>query len=395
MDLLKGLMAISIALFSLVDSTARDVYDEFTIHSSNTDVSSFSDKTLRLESTSREFSTVLQPNLDGRVMFSLSDHRYRSTITPKNLYFGVRIEGFKDSMLVNPSINIDASFRDVFLDGNMLIFKQIDFPIPVLFESGVDSIRLHFSNSHGYNFHQYITIDELQVLESVETKANPILVDCEHQSIMVAIQGSDGISKAERKSISKQLRDFFKSGVSAADSTMVSIVEFGRKVTSSSESIDPKEISSTLKDYKKRAKSEEAKSSITNWQSALDEALEKQPDVFILVTNSWSNYSGGGLATINAQHAGLVEKCNEIKANGTRLLFITSGLYDQSKSNTTLLAMLNEQQTESIVQDSLHQQIDLKTVDLISMEGFRNFQMIDLTSLIRCSEIGDEIGMNR
>ncbi len=386
MPFLKGLMAMCIALLALVDSSAKGIYDEFTIHSSNTDVSSFSDKTLRLESTAREFSTVLEPNLDGRVMFSLSDHRYRSTITPKDLYFGVRIEGFKDSALVNPSINIDASFRDVFLDGNMLIFKHIDYPIPVLFESGVDSIRLHFSNSHGYNFHQYITIDELQVLESVETKSNPILLDCEHQSIMIAIQGSEGIDKVERKSIAKQLREFFKSGATLEDSTMVSIVEFGHKVTSSSEAINPKEISNTLKDYKKRAKSQEAKSSITNWQSALDEALDKKPDVFILVTNSWSNYSAGSLSTINAQHAGLVEKCNEIKANGTRLLFITSGLYDPNKGNTTLLAMLNEQQTESVVQDSLHHQLDLKTVDLIAMEGFRNFQLIDLSSLVRCSE---------
>ncbi len=395
MSILRPILSALLCMTIATSIFAKDLFDEFTVQFDNAQLSQFTGGSLEFESYAHEFSVKLEPNLEGQVMFSIGRHRYRSTIVPKDLYFGVRISGYYGGEVVNPSFTIDDSYRNVFVDSNMIIFQTIDFPLPVLFDSGVDSIILHFSNSHGFNFHQYYTIDELQVLEtSTPSLSNPLVLDCEKQSIMIAIQGSNGIDKNERKTISKELSGLFKSTHDPADSNVVSILQFGKDIEQYASTQDKKEILSTIKDYKKSGKTTLAKSKNTNWEAALDEALLQQPDIFILVTSSWSNYNSTGRATINAQHANLIKKCNEIKANGTRLLFITSGLYEQGRSNSTLLGMLSAADTKSVTDDAIHSGMDLRSVDLVSMKGFEDFRLLDLSSLIQCKVQAELLGVN-
>lgn len=394
MSILRPILSVLFCTTFAISLFAKDIYDEFSVQFDNAQLSQFAGGSLEFESHSHEFSVKLEPNLDGQVMFSIGRHRFRSTIVPKDLYFGVRISGYYAGKVVNPSYTIDDSYRNVFVDSNMIIFQTIDFPLPVLFDSGVDSIILHFSNSHGFNFHQYYTIDELQVLEtSTPSLDNPLVLDCEKQSIMIAIQGSNGIDKNERKTISKELSGLFKSSHDPADSNEVSILQFGKDIQQYVSTQDKKEILGTIKNYKKSSKTTLAKSKNTNWEAALDEALKHKPDIFILVTNSWSNYNSSGRATINAQHASLIKKCNAIKANGTRLLFITSGLYDENRSNSTLLGMLNASDTKSVTEDLIHQYVDLRSVDLVSMRGFEDFRLLDLSSLIQCQTQEELVGL--
>ena len=376
-------------LFCMISSlsvSAGSILDDFRVSLIKAELTDFTERSLKLESLSPTYSIMLEPNASGPVAFALGRHAIRSTVVPPNLFFGVRIEGFKNGKLVLPSFTIDESYEDLHIDSSFVVFRHIFAPIPVLFESGVDSIRLRFSNSHKYNFHQYFTISELQILGKTETLSNPDLIDCENHSIMIAIQGSNSIDKAERKTISKELMALFKNPASKLDSNEVCIMEFGKKVSSISESAEKKEIVSSIKSYKKAGKQATAKSGHANWGAALDQALEKKPDIFIMVTNSWSNYGNQGPSSINAQHAELVAKCNKLKTNGTRLLFITSGLYDESKSNMTLLSMLNQESTSKLIAEQQQAGFDLKSVDLIAMDGFENFKLIDLSSLIQCTQ---------
>lgn len=386
----SSMLALSL-LLSVTSLSARSIFEEFTVSLSNAQLSGFSQSAIHVQSQSPEYDVKLEPNVEGAIMFSLGRHRFSTTVMPKNLLFGVRIEGYLNGEVVMPDISLDDTYPNVHLDGNMVVFQRIHYPIPVVFEAGVDSIKLHFSNSHGYNFYQYCTLTELQVLESVEAEVNPMYVDCEQQSIMIAVQGSSSIDKAERKTISKALTGLFKAHQNPQDSNQVSILEFGKGTRQISSSSQKKALVTGAKAYKKGAKSETAKSSITNWESALDQALEQGPDIFIMVTNSWSNYAQGGLATMSAQHANLVRKCNEIKANGTRLLFITSGLYQDEGNNSKLLSMLNDEYTNHVAGAGVNSGMNLRAVDLISMDGFDKFQMVDLSSLLSCGEDEDDL----
>ena len=350
------------------------------------EVYTYTETSLKIESKSPNYLLMLEPNMNGSVMFTLGRHAFTSTYRAKDLAFGVEISGYKHGEKVKPVFNLDDTYQNVLIEGNMLKFQEIYGPIPVFFNTVVDSVKLIFSNSYGIDVHQYLSIDDLKIMEDSEINENPLLMDCNRHSIMIGIDGSASMDKTERKTISKQLMYFFKKPPESLDSNAVCIMSFGKQVHAVAESVKEKEIIKNIKGYKRGKEGPKKKTGYTNWSAAFDQAIERQPDIFIFITDRWSNYGENGPASFNAQYQMLIEKCNLLKSGGTRLLFITSGLNTNSDENSTLYAMLNEHNTQEIIGVDLSQNIDLKEVDLITMEGFDSFERINLSSLLICGE---------
>jgi hypothetical protein len=374
--------------FSLAGSS---VFDKFKISTRSADVYNYSETSLKLESQSPTYQLKLEPNSEGAVMFSLGRYGYATTLKVKDLSFAVIIEGYREGEVVIPVFNTDDTYKDVIIDKNYVLFRSIYVPIPVLFNTPVDSIKLKFSNSYSLNVHQYLSIEDMKVVGSAKINANPLLVDCDQHALMIGIDGSTSIDKLERKTIAKQLLGFFKKPPESLDSNAVCIMEFGKQVHSYSEAREKKDIVKNIRTYKKGKEARKTKTSYTNWAAAFDQAIERQPDIFIFITDRWSNYGNNGPASFNAQYQTLIEKCNMLKAQGTRLLFITSGLNLNGGANSTLYSLLNQHETHEIIGVDLTSDVDLKKVDLISMDGIDNFERIDLSSLLDCGGVEEVV----
>jgi len=363
---------------------STSVFEEFKISTASADVYAHTASSLKLESQSPTYQLKLEPNSQGKVVFSLGRHGYRSTLNVKNLAFGVHIRGFKDGNHVSPSFNLDDTYTNIAIDSNFVRFQQLFDPIPVYFNSEVDSVKLIFSNSHGLDVQQYVSIDDLKIMGAQDVEENPLLKSCEHTSIMFGIEGSSSIDKSERKTISKQLLALSKQPSTTLDSNQICIMEFGKNVHAMSESLVKKEIIKNIKSYKKGKNGHKVKTEYANWEAAFDRAIIRQPDIFIFITDRWSNYSNNGPTSFNGQLETLVSKCNTLKSNGTRLLFITSGLNDSGAENNSLYALLNQQDTREVVDMELASAINLRDVDLISLKDFEAMELIDLTTLLDC-----------
>ena len=380
-------MSLFLLLFACMSLNAialsNSVFDQFKVWTADVEVYDHSESSLKFESKSPSYQIKLEPNVDGPVIFTLGRYGYRTTLRVKDLSFGVTIQGFKDGLEVEPSFSLDDTYHDIVVDGNCIMFRWIHEPIPVHFNTAVDSIKLQFSNSHRLDVHQYLSIEDLKVVGSRKVNANPLLMDCEKNTIMFGIEGSSSIDKSERKTIARQLMSFFKTPIATSDSNTICIMEFGKKVGTVSESSEKKDITKDIKNFRKGS-GHKSKTGYANWDAAFDVAIERQPDIFIFITDRWSNYSNSGPASINAQIENLISKCNILKSNGTRLVFITSGLNTQNASNPALYSMLNEDRTNEIIGVDLTQGMDLRNTDLITMDGFESFELINLSSLLHC-----------
>lgn len=377
-----------LAVSQSITIQASNVFKQFKVYTADVEVYDHTDSSLKLESKSSKYQIKLEPNMEGNIMFTLGRYGYRTTLNNlKDLSFGVKIEGFRNGHVVNPVYNTDASNENVVIDGNCMMFQWINEPLPVYFQSEVDSVKLQFSNSHLLNVHQYLALDDLTILPSKDVDENPFLLDCQKNSIMFGIEGTSNTEKSDRKTIARQLLAYFKSTESVQDSNTLCIMEFGKEVHSMSESQAKKDMAHSIKSYKKGKVAPKPKSKHSNWEAAFDKAIERKPDIFIFITEHWSNYSNDGMTSINAQYQSLIEKCNTLKNNGTRLLFITSGLSRNETSNQTLYSLLNEQATNEIFGTDLTLDSNLRDVDLISMDDFNAFQYVNLSSLLHCDKI--------
>jgi hypothetical protein len=375
-------------LVSYSTLSASSIFEDFRVTTESAEIYEYSDHSITLESKSPTYLVKLEPNVEGSVIFSLSSYGYASSVRVKNIVFGVHIEGYVGGELVTPVLSLDDANQDLKVEGNFVKFQRINGAVPVFFNTVVDSVKLKFSNCYGLDVHQFLSIDDLKIVRPRRIPPNPMLVDCEQHSIMIGLDGSASIDKSERKTIAKQLLAFFKKPPESLDSNSICIMEFGRGVHSMSESIEKKEIVKDLKVYKKGKEAPKNKSGYTNWAIAFDQAIDRKPDIFIFITDRWSNYSDNGPASFGSQYETLISKCNKLKSNGTRLLFITSGLNTTGASNPMLHSLLSQQHTNEVIGVDLTTDIDLKDVDLITMDGFETFERIDLTSLLDCGQPG-------
>ncbi len=385
------ILLLFLGLFGFISSYGNGLHDNFEVQTERAELYERTSSALKFESDSPTYMVKLEPNIEGAIMFAIGRHGYLTTARVKNLFFGVLIEGFKFGEVVAPIFNLDDSYKTVGVDGNFLVFKSNNQPISITFNTAVDSIKLHFSNSHGLNVQQFLTIEGLQVIDEVENLANPALTNCDQRSIMIGVDGSSSIDKKERKIIAKQFRELFKKTYIDLDSNLISLMEFGKEVYSISEAMEKKVIVKNFKEYQKNKNKANRKTSYTNWEAAFEKAIERSPDVFVFVTDRWSNYGENGPASFNEQFRRLVIKCRKLKANGTRLLFITSGLNGDYRGNYALYAMLSQYDTNELQDDKIFA-ADLKTVDLVSLEDFTAFNHLDLSSLLEChiQDVGDE-----
>ena len=386
MKYLIPLVAILLTLLTPQEIRANSILESFTITTHNVIVREFTETSIQLRSDSKSFFIKLEPNKYGRVVFALSGIGYSSTAKVSNLWFGVRITGYNQGEAIHPIISLDDVNRDIIVEQNVIKFQWISGSLPVVFDRQVDSVNLQFFNSYGMDINQYLAIEDLKIVKWSEMCANPELSACEHNNIMIGIDGSSSIDKRERAMISKQLLNFVKKSDLQKDSSTLCIMEFGTNVLAVDESADRDAQIKTVKRYKKGKNHRSKETSWTNWSAAFDEAILRQPDIFIFITDGWSNWDGQEPKSFSAQYEHLIEQCNTLKACGTRLVFVTSGMDNYSGAKSNLFAFLNGNLTMAVHEGLLFGDTHLNDVDLIAMKEFSTLRKFKLSSILECPD---------
>lgn len=379
-------IVVCITMLIPFNTTANNISESFTITMQNVQVREFTESSIQLRSDTNSYFIKLEPHQEGKVIFSLSGIGYASTAKLPHLLFGVKITGYRDDQTIYPVFSFDDVNRDIIIEQNMLIFQRIYGSIPIWFNEQVDSINLQFSNSLSANISQYLGIQDLKIVATPDILSNPQINSCSENLVMIAIDGSSSIDSKERTTIGDQLLDFVRKSSFTRDSNRLCIVEFGSDISSVVESTEKRELIDALQKYKRDKNDKSKFTSWTNWSAAFDEALARNPELFIFITDGWSNWSNQQPRSFSAQYESLLSKCNTLKANGTRLLFVTSDIDIQHNSRSILYDFLNSDQTRELQEHMLSSDINLTDVDLITMHGFSKINEINFSSILECPE---------
>ncbi|RKZ56354.1 MAG: hypothetical protein DRQ44_16780 [Gammaproteobacteria bacterium] len=380
------LVAVLLTILTPRDMLANSILESFTITTHNVVVREFTESSIQLKSDNNSYFIKLEPNKSGRVVFGLTGIGYSSTAKISNLWFGVRITGYYQGETIQPIISLDDLNREIIIEQNTVKFQWISGSLPVVFDQRVDSVNLQFFNSYGLDVSQYLGIQDLRVLPLIEVSENPQLISCEYNNIMIGIDGSSSIDKRERAMIGNQLLSFVKKSDIQKDSSTLCIMEFGTNILAVDESAERDAQIKTVKRYKKRRNHRSKETSWTNWSAAFDEAILRQPDIFIFITDGWSNWDGQEPKSFSAQYEHLIEQCNTLKACGTRLVFVTSGMDNHSTSRSNLFPFLNGNLTMAVHEGLLYGDASLNDVDLIAMQEFSTLRQFKLSSILECPE---------
>lgn len=364
-----------------------NIVESFTITTHNVNVKESTESSINLRSETDSYSIKLEPNKEGKVIFSLSGIGYTSTGRFPNLTFAAKITGYDQDKVIYPSFSIDGNNMDTEQENNRLTFKRIHGAIPVWFNERVDSIKIEYSNSLAVNVHQYLRISDLKIVSTPDVSANPDLNSCKHSNMMIAVDGSSSIEKAERIIIGNQIIDFVRQTHAARDSHNICVLEFGSDIKSIVESTEKKVLLKAMKSYKKNKNRKRKTISWTNWSAAFDEAIQRKPEIFVFITDGWSNWNESQPSTFIAQYEQLISKSNTLKANGTRLLFVTSNLDRHENAKTVLSKFLDGDQTRQLHGEMVNIDIALHDIDLISMQGFSKMSELNLASIFQCPVI--------
>lgn len=362
------------------------IEEAFKVSTHNVEVKKFTDTSIQLKSEKDSYVIKLEPNRDGNVAFSLSRIGYLATYEFRDLRFGIRITGYKADETVYPTFNMDANNEDIEVENNTLIFHQIHGSIPVWFHEQVDSIKLEYENSLKANVHQYLHIEDLRIISTSEVPANPALSACEKQHIMVAIDGSSSILPEERRHIAKQFLKIVRHSQMAKDSNTFTILEFGSDILSEKNVESQKDLIRTLKEYKKMKRWRNREISWTNWSSAFQAAIENKPDLFIFVTDGWSNWLDAGPVSFTAQFEQLITQTNRIKHNGTRILFVASKMDHGHEAETVLKQYLSGSETSVVAIDETTESADVGHADLVKISAFTDLERINFSTILQCAQ---------
>jgi len=186
--------------------------------------------------------------------------------------------------------------------------------------------------------------------------------------------------------IGNQLLNFVKKSNLQQDSSTLCIMEFGTNILAVDESAERDVQIKMVKRYKRRRNHRSKETSWTNWSAAFDEAIQRKPDIFIFITDGWSNWDSDGPSSFSAQYEYLIEQCNTLKANGTRLVFVTSGMDSHSSAKSNLFPFLNGNLTMTVHEGMLFGDTRLNDVDLIAMQEFSTLRQFKLSSILECPE---------
>jgi len=384
----KLILQFGILLTLLLSQTlqATSILESFKITTQNVDVREYTETSIQLKSTNNTYAIKLEPSKNGRVVFGLSGIGYSSTAKVSDLWFGVKITGYFGDEIIQPIISVDDINSDVIVEGNTIKFQWISGSLPVVFDQHVDSVNLQYFNSHGLKVHQYLGIHDLRIVPVMEVVANPLLTVCQDNHVMIGIDGSSSIDKRERVIIGNQLLNFVKKSDLQQDSSTLCILEFGTQLLGVDESAETAEQIKMIKRYKRSRNHNSKETSWTNWSAAFDEAIRRKPDIFIFLTDGWSNWYGHDELSFSAQYEYLIAKCNTLKANGTRLVFVTSGMDNHSASRSNLFPFLNGNLTMVRHEGLLYDDARLDDVDLIAMQKFSTLRAFNLASVLECQD---------
>lgn len=360
------------------------ILESFTVTTQNVEVREFSGASIELKSDSNAYFIKLEPNREGKVIFSLAGIGYTSTVKFTNLLFGVKITGYCGEEKVFPTFSFDDVNRDIVTDNHMLIFQRIYGTLPVWFDEPVDSINLQFSNSHSVNLSQYLGIRDLRILAPMDVTPNPELTLCRPNQVMIALDGSSSIDRDERTLIATQLLDFSRRSGFARDSHRLFITEFGTQVFSVDEVTERKAAVHAMKQYKRDKNHRSKFTSWTNWSAVLDEAIQRKPDLLIMITDGWSNWNNQGPCSFSAQYEVLIQKSQQLKTHGTRILLVTAGIDAQQSMRTIFGNLLNGTETRELQGGDITLDTNLNDTDLITIADFSSMERINFSSLLHC-----------
>jgi len=369
MKITTSLSIISLVLASFA-VRANGILESFTITTRNLEIRESSETSIQFRADSNAYYIKLEPHRPGQVVFALSGIGYTTTARVSDLLFEVRVTGYDYGDEVLPIVNIDDINRNVQVEGTRLRFDRIYGSLPITFDRHVDSIKLEFINSMGLNINQYLGIQDLDIIPPMDIVPNPEFIPSDDQSVLIGIDASSSIVKSERARISSTLKDLVKKAYATPDSGDFCILEFSTGIEHLVESTETKQLVRTVKDYKKGKSFNSKSTRYTNWEAALDEALERKPDIFIFITDGWSNWSDGSPATFSSLFRELMFKCNTLKENGTRIVFITSDMNSKTAVRSNLAWMLNGRATRILDADEITQDVSLHDVDLVTMIEF-------------------------
>lgn len=358
----------------------------FTVTTQNAEVKEMTQTSVTLRSEHDAYFIKLEPQRPGNVIFSLSDIGYSSTAKIPDLAFQVKITGFKENKEVYPLFGLDDINEHIIAEGNILRFQRIRGAVPVWFTEPVDSVNLEYSNSHRANVHQFLRIQDLRVVDPLMVLPNPAFSPCRENRIMVAVDGSSSMDKKERKQVGREFIDFVRESEETPDTNTFSILEYGTGVTASMTSTDSREIVQAMRDYKRRKHKPRRTASFTNWSAAFDKVISEKPDLFIFITDGWSNWQGGQPVSFTAIYPGLVNQCNAIKANGTRIMFILSGMQILNSDGSVLSTFVNGEHTVSCSVTEEMTAADMQCVDIFHLGEFSMIDQLPLSSLLSCNE---------
>lgn len=359
----------------------------FQVTTLNVEVREMTSSSIRFLSEHNAYFIKLEPSQEGNVAFSLSGFVYSATERVTNLAFQVKITGYKGEEVIYPVFGLAGVNDEVVARDNYIRFQWLEGSVPVWFNQPVDSINLEYSNSHSMDVQQYLRLHDLRIIRDLEVEQNPHFTPCGDKNIMIAIDGSSSIEKKERKKMGKEFVKFVKGSSSTPDTNTFAILEYGTGVVASISSTDSKELIQAIANYKKGKNQGKAVSDWSNWSVAFDEAILERPELFIFITDGWSNWDGGEASSFTSVFSDLVEKSNLIKENGTRILFITADMNSADGSTNILHNFLGKENTRVEDEKSLASGCDLTRVDLIHLESLASMGQVPLHSLISCSAV--------
>lgn len=384
--LLPG-VAMAIVLLAPLQVKAEHFLEAFKVSMKDVEVRELTESSIQLKADTNAYVVKLEPNKEGKVTFSLSGIGYLATVKIPDLMFGVRIIGYREDLVVKPAYSFDDVNKDILMKDDMLIFERIYGALPVWFDTQVDSIMLYFSNSHSVNMDQYLGLQDLRIVEQTEICENPVITPCDKSRVMIAIDGSSSIDREERGLIGSQLVEFARKSGFARDSHQLCVVEFGTSILAVTETLDKHELVNAMQDYKRRNNHKDKYTRWTNWSVAFEEAIQRKPDIFIFITDGWSNWKGEGPVSFSAQYETLVDYCNTLKDHGTRIMFITSGLDTHQNSKSVMASMLSGDATVQLTDWNLNPTESLCTVELITLKDFTGITRVNFGSVLLCPEI--------
>lgn len=355
---------------------------DFRIYTNNVEINSIAARSLQMQTTYNEYKLKIVPQRTGFVSFTISDIQFRTTVNVPDLIFRIEAVGYIDGEEIRPNFNTDKVNRDLYIDGSKIYFKQIQGGIPVWFNENVDSVKLIYSNSYGLELPQYHLLADIRLLPALDVVPNPPMQPKEEgHNVMVALDVSSSVTKAEKKRMFVSFRRFTGNMEFAEADSSIAYVNFGTVVTDEHEVQTKKEFRKTVRKDGLKYKDDEEEVIYTNWSAPMMRALEEKPKTLILVTDNWSNYYNNSPELFTTHFPQLVELSNRLKQNGTRVIFVTVG-FRQENANETLLSYLSNGLNTRIIHEERNElHLMSPETDVVSVQDYATLRQLDFSVL--------------